>query len=188
MYSSARATPAYEKVLRADSELQRSPRKLTTWAKLAEKGHRQLEETSRGLTIQEARQRGLEIVRSTYAGTPVENIANAFRRYNRLVQQIICSILGLAEVIPGPFVLTDPVGTLRCTRDRGASPFIRLTSVDATGVFLRLTHPIWVDTGTPLDGLHVLVGYTMNLAPEAASDLSLTPVRWSAGYWPDKHR
>lgn len=187
VYRAARATPAYESAFGADGELQRSPRKLAIWAKLAEKGHSELQATSRGLTIQDARQRGLEIVRSTYAGTAVEGIANAFRRYNRLIQQIVWSILGLAEVIPAPFVLTDPVGTIRCTRDSDANPFIRVTSVSATSVFLRLTHPIWVNTGTPLDGLHVLVGYTTNLASQAASDLSLTPVRWSAGYWPDKH-
>jgi hypothetical protein len=186
VYMAARATPAYEDALRADNDLQRSPRKLALWAQLAEKGHRGLQATT-GLTIQEARQRGLESVIATYADTPVEDIASAFRRYNRLVQQIIWSVLGLAEIIPEPFVLTDPVGTLRCTPATDASPFIRVTSIKATSVFLRPTHPIWLETRTPLDGLYLLVGYSMNLAPGAASDLSLTPITWSAGYWPGRY-
>jgi hypothetical protein len=136
------------------------------------------------LVISEGRQRGQEIVRTIYAGTAVENIAAAFRRYNRLVQHIVWSILGLAEIPPAPFVLSDPVGTLRCTRSPDGSPFIRVTSTSASEVVLRLTYPVWLETGTPLDGLHLLVGYTMTLAPGASSDLSLTPIRWSAGTWP----
>jgi hypothetical protein len=62
-----------------------------------------------------------------------------------------------------------------------------MTSATANHFFLRTTYPVWLDTGTPLDGLHILVGYTMTLAPGAASDLSLTPIRWSAGYWHEQH-
>ena len=39
-------------------------------------------------------------MRTTYAGTRVEQVAIAFERYNRLVQHIVWSILGLAEIIP----------------------------------------------------------------------------------------
>ncbi len=186
VYKAARATPAYENVMRADRELERSPDKLILWARLAQKGHQDLEATLRGMVIEDGRERGLEIVRTTYAGTPVEGIAAAFRRYNRLVQQVVWSILGLAEVMPGPFVLTEAVGTLRCTYASDGSPSIRVSSREATSLFLGVTHPVWLDTGTPLDGLHMLVAYTINLSPGAASDLSLTPIRWSAGCWPDQ--
>ena len=184
VYQAARATPAYEEVLRADHQLESSHDKLILWAGLAQKGHQDLEAALRSLTISDGRQRGLEIVRTNYAGTPVEDIAAAFQRYNRLVQHIIWSILGLAEIAPGPFVLTDPVGTLRCTRDIDGIPFIRVSSMEATNVTLRITYPVWLDTGTPLDGLHLVVGYTMTLASGAACDLSLTPIRSDAGCWP----
>jgi hypothetical protein len=185
VYEAARATPAYENALKADRRLARSREKTIVWANLGRKGHQELEATAtHGLTIQEGRERAIEIVKTSYAGSPVEEIAAAFRRYNRLVQHIIWSVLGLAEIAPGPFVLTSPVGTMRCTRDAEGSPFIRVTSAEATNVVLRLTYPVWIDTNTPLDGLHLLVGYTMTLSAGAASDVSLVPIRWSAGQWP----
>ena len=185
VYRAARATPAYEDVLRADLQLDRSLTKLDIWARLAQKGHQELESSSTGLTIADARERAVEIVDALYVGTPVEDIAAAFRRYNRLVQHIIWSILGLAEAVPEPFVLTETVGTMRCSRQADGSPLIRLTSAEASNMLLRVTYPVWLDTGTPLDGLHVVVGYTMRLDPNAASDLILLPIRWSARAWPD---
>lgn len=184
VYEAARATPAYENALQADRQLRQSREKMIVWANLARKGHQELEAATRGLTVKEGRERGMEIVRTSYAGSQVEGIAAAFRRYNRLVQQIIWSVLGLAEIVPGPLVLTSPVGTMRSTRDGDGSPFIRVTSTEATEVVLRQTYPVWIDTSTPLDGLHLLVGFTMMLSAGAASDLSLVPIRWSAGRWP----
>jgi hypothetical protein len=183
IYEAARATPAYENVLRADHQLGHSRDNLILWTQLAQKGLQELGAASTELAIGDCRQRGLEIVESLYAGTPVEDIAAAYRRFNRLVQHIAWSLLGLAEAIPGPFVLSDTVGTLRCTHSDDGSPFIRVTSAAAIPAMLRLTHPVWLDTGTPLDGLHLLIGYTMTVAPVAGDDLRLTPIRWSAGCW-----
>jgi hypothetical protein len=185
IFKAAKTTPAYENALRADRELERSQEKLMLWARLAKQGHDNLAAALHNLMIGEGRQRGLEIVSTVYAGTQVEGVADAFRRYNRLVQQVIWSLLGLAEIIPTPFLLTKAVGTLRCTRDADGSPFIRVTSVEGADVFLRVTYPVWLDTGTPLDGLHLLIGYTMYVAGGALSDLSLTPMSWSAGCWPE---
>lgn len=187
VYKAARATPAYENVLRADRQLACSRDKQTLWALLAQKGHQGLEAALHGLTIGDGSQRGREIVRTIYADTPVEGIAEAFQRYNRLVQHIIWSILGIAEITPAPLVLSNVVGTLRCTRATDGSPFIRLTSRAVEFAVLRLTYPVWLDTGTPLDGLHLLIGHTMSLVSAGGSDdLSLTPIRWSAGCWPDR--
>lgn len=184
VYQAARGTPSYENVRRADRQLAQSRDKLLLWAQLALKGHKELETALQDLTIADGRQRGLEIVRTTYAGTPVEEIAIAFQRYNRLVQHIVWSILGLAEIAPRPFVVTDTVGTLWSTRSTDGSPSLRVTST-ATAVFsLRLTYPVWLATGTPLDGLYLVVAYTMRLFPGAAEDLRLTPITWSAGCWP----
>ncbi len=177
VYEAARATPAYQEVLRADRQLGHSPDRLILWAQLAQKGHQALEAALRGLVVTDGRQRGLEIVKTIYAATAVETIAKAFQRYNRLVHHIVWSILGLAEIPLGPLVLTDTVGTLRCTRSRDDGPLIRVTSAAPDLPLLRVTYPLWLDTGTPLDGLHLVVGYTMTLAPGAASDLSLTPIR-----------
>jgi hypothetical protein len=186
VYEAARETPAYENALRADRQLAQSPDKLILWAQLAQKGHQDLEAAFKGLSVGEGRQRGLEIVRTIYTGTPVEDIATAYRRYNRLVQHIVWSILGLAEIMPGPFLLTDTVGTLRCTYSADGNPLIRVTSAAAIPAYLRLTYPVWLDTGTPLDGLHLLIAHTITLAPVAGDDLSLTPIRWSAGRWSDQ--
>lgn len=183
VYEAARATPAYETALHADRRLDRSRELLLAWALLAQTTTDELR-AQNGLTIEEAKSRSLQIVKRAYEGTPVEEIAQAFRRYNRLVQHIVWSILGLAEMIPSTLVVTDPVGTMRSTRDADGSPFIRLTSSDASKVFLRPTHPVWLATGTPLDGLHIVVGYTFHFAGGASCDLSLIPIRWSAGMWP----
>lgn len=184
VYQAARATPAYEDVLRADRQLGRSPDMLILWARLSEKGHRDIEAALKDLPIGDGRERGIEIVGRTYSGTPVEVISTAFRRYNRLVQHIVWSILGLAEMTPGPLALSDTIGTVRCTHAEDGSPFIRLASTAASLPLLRITYPVWLQTGTPLDGLHLLIGSTMTIGPGAASDLSLTPIRWSAGCWP----
>lgn len=72
----------------------------------------------------------------------------------------------------------------RCTVDANGEPFISTTSTDAGGAILRVTHPIWLETGTPLDGLHSVIGLTMRFASGAATDLHLTPLRHAAGEWP----
>lgn len=184
VYKEARATPAYEAALRADRDLERSRDLLIAWALIAAKGHKNLGNALRSLPIGEGQRHGREIVRTTYAGTPVEEIAGAFQRYNQLVQRIIWSILGLAEIATGPYVLTEPIGTLRCTRSDVGSPFIRVSTENATNDFLRCTHPVRLETGTPLDGVHTLVGYTMAFASATTIDLSLEPISWFAGLWP----
>jgi hypothetical protein len=167
--------------------LAQSPEKLSLWVRLAQKGLQELDGCKSGVTIAEGRERGREIVRTLYKGTSVEEIAASFLRYNRLVQQIAWSVLGLAEATPNPLVITDAVGTLRYTRSPDGSPFIRLTPAEGEDLpLLRLTHPVWLNTGTPLDGLHVLVGYSMRFGGALSADLSLTPIRWSAGEWPSE--
>jgi hypothetical protein len=184
IYRAAHATPAYERALDADRQLARSPAKLNLWAQIAKKGNDDLDAALKGLVIGDGLKRGLEIVAMLYADTPVADIAASFRGYNHLVQQIVWSILGLAEMEPGPFSLTDVVGAIRCTHGRDGGPVVRVTCLGEGLVLLRLTNPIWLKTATPLDGLYTLAGYSVTLAPGAASDLSLSSIRWSAGCWP----
>jgi hypothetical protein len=184
VYRAAKATPVYARAKEASEHLQRSRGLQVTWARLAQQGHRELDEALQQVPIGDGSQRGLQILGSLYAGTPVEDIAVAFRRYNKLVQGIVWTILGFAEVVPEPVVITDVIGTVRCTVDDTGSPFVRLTSTDAASAFLRLTHPIRLAMGLPLDGLYTLVGYSMTLASGGASDLSLVPLSWAAGEWP----
>lgn len=184
VYNAARATPAYAQAKEASGRLGRSRTLLLVWAQLAQRGHAELNKALQESPIGEGRERGDAILRELYAATSVEALAVAFQRYNRLVQQIVWTILGLAEVVPGPVVIGDVVGTVRCTIDDAEGPFVRLTSTNAAAAFLRLTHPVQIAMGLPLDGTYNLVGYTMTLAPDAASDFSLVPLGWAAGQWP----
>lgn len=179
----ARATPTYTAAASAADRLQKS-RKLTgAWGLLAKQGLEGLQAASR-LTIGDGADRGREIVETLYAGTAVETEGAAMRRMNRLVQQIVWSVLGFAELVPGPVLIEEVDGTIRSTVDFDGSPFIRLTSHQDTHALLRLTNPVMLRTGTPLDGLYVVVGQTMHLGNAASCDLSLVPLRWSASQWP----
>jgi len=188
VYTAARETPAFKKARAASERLLRSESLRLTFARLARQGHDQLNQVLQESQIGQAHERGLSVLRELYAGTPVEDIVQEFRRYNKLVQQIIWTILGLAEVVPEPIVIRDVTGTVRCTFDDGGAPFVRLTSTDFGAWVFRLTHPIQVAVGLPLDGLYNLVGFTMAFASGAANDFSLVPLSWAAGQWPPTNR
>ena len=185
IFRAARATPAYSAARRADRCLGASPRLLLRWAQLAEKGHLELR-SSNGRTVDQARRHGRELVRTLYGGSSVQAIAESFRSYNRLVQHIVWCILGIAEDALDPPVVTNSIGTVQCSSDRDGYPQIHLTTVGDQVVFPQPTYPLWLQLGTPLDGLHVVMGYAMNWNPATIScDLTITPLRASAKAWPN---
>jgi hypothetical protein len=85
---------------------------------------------------------------------------------------------------PCPFEIAEPVGTMRCAPSDDEGPLVHVTAIDPLLALLRPTNPIWLATGTPLDGLFLTMGYTLSLAVLESHDLSLRPIRWSAGEWP----
>ncbi|HEX6394677.1 MAG TPA: hypothetical protein VFZ97_14675 [Acidimicrobiales bacterium] len=183
IFEAARSTPSYEGALRADTELGRSRALTLRWAELARGAHEHLRSGLQGSTVSDARERALTFIDGLYAGTPVEAIATAFRQHNRLVHRILWCILGLAESHFGGPLVEDTVGTLRLRPDKNGIPVIRITTAQPAVVMSRPTHPIWLKSGTPLDGLWLIEGYTMNLGA-LSNDFSLTPLRWFAESWP----
>lgn len=183
IYHTAKATPAYAQARWASDRLRGSRDLLRSWLEVAQQVVGELEAIGREQPIGEGRRHGAQIVKAAYEGTPVADLAQAFQRYNGLVQQVVWTILGLAESALPPTTITRSVGTVRCTTAPDRSPFIRLTSQDADPL-LRVTHPVRLAMGLPLDGVYSLVGYTFHLAEDASNDCSLVPLSWAAGQWP----
>lgn len=182
MWAAAKATPTYlaaveaARLVRADRSL------LLEWAKLSQAARDALEEARKTETIGAGPIRGREMLRDAYSGTPLEPFAVALRQQNVMEQEACAAILGFAD--SEPLIISDPVGTVRCTTDANGTPCVHLTvPADGAGP-LRLSQMVQLSSGTPLDGLHSVSGYTMSFSSSAGSyDLKLMPLRWTEGRW-----
>lgn len=183
VWAAAKATPTHSAAIKAARLVREDRSLLVRWAQLSQTARVALDETLKSETIGAGPIRGKEILRNAYAGTPLEPVAAALRRQNRLEQEVCAAILGFAD--SEPLVITNPVGTVRCQADATREPLIHLSVPDdgAAGP-LRLSHMVRLSMGTPIDGLHSVSGYTMSFSSSAGSyDLNLMPLRWAEGRW-----
>ena len=184
IWTAARRTPTYDAAVDAARHLERDRSLMVGFAEQTQAGIEALNQALRTETIGEGARRGRQIVRDIYAGTAVEPIVDALRRHNHLVQEICAAIIGLAEELQ-PTTITTTIGAIRCTFEEDGGPCIRLTALDDFVAATRLTHPVLLDVGVPVDGLYTVLGYGLSFAQTRGFvDLSLVPLRWAEGRWP----
>ena len=182
VWAAAKATPTYLAAVKAARLVRDDRSLLLRWAQLSQAARGALDETLKSETIGAGAIRGAEILRDAYAGTPLEAAAAALRQQNRLEQEVCAAILGFAD--SEPLVITDPVGTVRCQTDATGTPSVHLTVPDDNAGHVRLSHMVRMSTGTPLDGLHSVSGYTVSFSSSVGTyDLKLLPLRWAEGRW-----
>jgi hypothetical protein len=125
-----------------------------------------------GETGEEAFARQRLTISEAYQTNPeLQDLAGALRAHNRLVNQIICGLLGVAEQIE-PMRLTSSVGAIVNRRVEGFRHVELTVSGSETG-FLRPTHPVWIDFFSPLDGLYFIERHTWAFASSEECDLGL---------------
>jgi hypothetical protein len=105
--------------------------------------------------------------------------------FNRLVQRTVWTVLGMCE-LHDLTVIRTCLGPVSCDAT-GSEPWVRLSlSDDESSLFLRITHPVVLDLGLPIDGIYNVAGYALSHADGTAIDLSLVSIRAAAGEWPSR--
>ncbi len=112
------------------------------------------------------------VVEGVYESTPdLQQATLALRSYNALVHSALCVLLGGAEQVE-PLRINEVVGGLADQMMDGRR-LVHLTLSHPVARFLRPTHPVWVELGTPLDGLYMVVSHTLAFEGGSESDLGL---------------
>jgi hypothetical protein len=96
---------------------------------------------------------------------------SALRAHNQYVTKIMWVLLGAAEQFE-PATLTESVGPIAECVAAGKRR-LDMTVSNGLTVTLRPTHPVWLQLGTPLDGLYLVEKHTFAFAGKQESDLGL---------------
>ena len=104
------------------------------------------------------------------------DIVRSLRVYNRLITQVIWTLLGLAEQVV-PARLSEHKGAI-IDGVVDSERHISLTVTEAFAAFLRPTHPVWIEFGSPLDGLYFVERHTMAWSGSEEDDLGLIAFDW----------
>lgn len=136
-------------------------------------------EWQRGELLAEYSGRVREIAQNTYRELPAmtKSAASDLRHFNALVQQVLWTLVGLAEAVPIPAVVTEVAAPLRIG-ERAGLPQVRLATNLEAAPLLRLSNPVWLRLGTPVDGLTITSRISFSLAPASdLTDLTVVPFR-----------
>ena len=85
-----------------------------------------------------------------------------------LVPPYLCFITGtsLEELVDHHAAPATTIGAIRCTFEEDGGPCIRLTALDDFVAATRLTHPVLLDVGVPVDGIYTVLGYGLSFAQQ----------------------
>jgi hypothetical protein len=96
---------------------------------------------------------------------------SALRAFNQYVTRIIWTLLGAAEQIQ-PATITYSVGAI-VERVVAGERHLDMTVTSDSTALLRPTHPVWLQLGTPLDGLYLVERHTLAFGGREENDLGL---------------
>jgi hypothetical protein len=125
-----------------------------------------------GETIATGLNRTRHTVAAAYNDNPalVELVAS-LRDHNRTVTRVMWALLGAAEQ-RAPAVVTETVGAISVNRV-AEERHLDLTLRDEGAALFRPTHPVWLQLGSPLDGLYFVDRHTVAFAGGEENDLGL---------------
>jgi len=95
----------------------------------------------------------------------------AFRRHNQCVTRILCTLLGAAEQLQLAALVEMPDAiTERFFDDERR---LDMTIRGWQMALIRPTHPIWLELGSPLDGLYLVKSHVLAFAGSEENDLGV---------------
>lgn len=123
----------------------------------------------------QAFERAQRTVASAYDNRPaLIGVVAALRAHNRHVTRILWCLLGVAEQIQ-PAVVQETVGAI-VEHVVDGERRLDLTVRDQNFALIRPTHPVWLELGTPLDGLYIVERHTLAMGGSEENDLGLSPL------------
>jgi hypothetical protein len=123
-------------------------------------------------TLAHACERSRRSIDNAYLfSTRLSDLVAKLRAYNLFITRAIWALLGLAEQFE-PLELSECAGAFVDDIVAGER-HIHLTTADQAAGFPRPSHPVWLNFGSPLDGLYFVLSYTIAIAGAAEADLHL---------------
>ena len=128
-----------------------------------------------GETVSQSFDRARRTVESAYEGTGAEAVVRLLRGHNSLVKRVLWVLLGAAEQFElAEFHQTAGPVTERAV-DGSRHVFVSVTA-DEAAALVRPTHPIWLQSGSPFDGLYIVRGHTLSFGGSEQNDFELEPL------------
>jgi len=102
----------------------------------------------------------------------LRDLVLVLRSFNKLVTRVIWTVLGVAELFEPPHIAitSSPVQI----ESKGGRRHLVITTGSYIAPLLRTTHPVWIDSGTPIDGLYFVNRLTSAFSGRSEVDLGLT--------------
>lgn len=172
VWSEAKATPAFLAARESAEAIASDPSLAARLRLRRSETLKQFQPHSTGEMLVAVENRCRELITSTYANEPlkVQEVALSIRAYNRLVQHVLWSILGLAERNEGLPPIVGDTGPIRVRyTDEGTQVAVSYWGDDRRW-FPDLTEPF--ELVSPLTGIYLITGFAMSFAGREIIDLT----------------
>lgn len=172
MYTEIASTRTAVGAREAAVSIERNPHALQDLMSVREGVQKRLREYPPDATIAEVNEYMRTVVDDAYTNSEhLGDVVTALRNHNRFVHWILWAVLGTAE----------SVADVRVTSTKGAvveqlidgERQISFTVEQGEAAFLRTTHPVWFELGSPLDGLYWVQRHTLAFAGGQQNDLTV---------------
>jgi hypothetical protein len=172
MYGEIKSTETAVIARSAASLLERKPAYFADLMSVRGRTQKRLQDHPTDATIAEVHDYMREVVEQAYSTFPhLEDIVASFRNHNKFVQQILWAILGTAEATVDVSIHATMGAIIEEVVDGERQ--ISFTVEQGEAALLRPTRPVWVELGTPLDGLYWVKHHTFAFASGQQDDLTL---------------
>jgi hypothetical protein len=139
------------------------------WARLGQ----DIRTVRAGETGAQAFARARRTVAGAYDGTAAETVVRSLRHHNTLVTRVLWMLLGAAEQLE--LAVFDQTAGPVTERAVDGSRHVFVTVTTDAAALVRPTHPVWLQSGSPFDGLYVVQGHTFAFAGSEENDFKLEP-------------
>ena len=171
-YSEIRESQTAIDARTAASQIESRPTSLVEMLQIRQLVMQNVQRTVPEETVEQGSIRIRSELRDAYTLKPeLEEAVGVLRNHNSFVHKCIWALLGLAESIE-PISITSTIGALS-EQSFGGERRVKLTVKHPAAAFLRSTHPVWIDLGSPVDGLYWVEQHTFAWAGGEEDDLTL---------------
>jgi hypothetical protein len=173
MAEAAQATPCFLAARAAQLKLGGSEGLLALQARRDSLGERLAQATQQPMTLDDASEAMTAVLNDDDLDAPesVRLVESTFRAYNQLVNHILWALLGIAEALFDPTVVSEDLGTVRVTAD-GRSQTAHITLRDrGIAEVGGLSCPFIISGGLPVDGMYLSTTNVFQWGGESFVDL-----------------
>lgn len=173
VYTSVRSSESAEAAREAARQVAADPRVRRVLSDVRARVGDDIRTAREGETAAQAFARARRTVASAYDGTAAETVVRALQQHNTLVTRALWVLLGAAEQLDlAVFEQTAGPVTERAV-DGSRHVFITVTT--GAAALVRPTHPVWLKSGSPFDGLYLVRGHTLAFGGSEENDFELEP-------------